>query len=1148
MSRNIFNDATETGINQRTINFQNLSVLDATIPILNTGNVVSGQLAGIAGLDLISKDTLDDVKDDVLGTRLKNLSTATISTESIATINGDTVNSTPVSTAGKNLLNITSIADLRSQILETTEEAVVFTADTNNEINFYTGSTQTASDLRLRLTNELIMLQTGDESMNIKLDNQSTWISFSEQLVFDNLEGPKINFYKTGSVIEDNLYTLEVDTTTGGTKTLVYVSPEEHLFQVRDTSTQPLVGVLQDILLVEKDHVHITSDNGIMINGGFNIKNGNHGELATTNGNKDLYYKTHGTGEHIFYVDDTTEILKVDSTGVNATTFIGDLNGNVTGDLTGDSAGVHTGNVIGDVTGNSDTSTKIATITNSNIVQLDDIQTLTNKTITGEFTGNLLTATANTGQVGEGNTRLKSIYVNNIYKKNTIYYRVVNLPSTPTQNDYNNVYTLDYFYSLPLYADGGTITYNLDTLENMTAGLNWSALSLKGMILDFTIKAPKTGTMYLKHTSDDGARIFINESSTPLTTLTALGNVMAAPATWANQAPTTGYASFSITVSTLYRIRLQYTENAGGQECRLEWNTDNIQTGYTTDWTSIIVDNDIGNPDKRVNTIRTLSLNATGKIETSDTMSSQYYRSIYYEPTFGDDLFNEIEMVKIDAFPTIVDTMNFTFNKTESTSGNTLMSIDGINDKIMTYAKLELHDDLLLNSNVDLASLTTQFQNGYIENVYVREVRVFGGYGGGAYIDLRPTSYTADAGSLYNTPPIYFNTGQYSLGQNDSELRKSMIFGSPLSAYLPTGELNTNSRNNIVLCCRTAGDNQNVDITDEKLRIGQNGVYINTDLIPKSNISYDIGNANFKFVNGYIDNLFSSIIDFPETLSDKIKLYGDLYKLTVSNNSLDYTTGNTHTFYQSTNKLFTMDNTENVSYRKFEAHNTNGGVVACAGDGVNVSAMRYNSGLGCEFAGVFGFNTYITSQTNLYLNPGSTHSVICNKPLMPSSNGGFDLGASGNKWKEIWATVSAINTSDRTKKKEINYEDIDDYADELLNLRPCSYKMIDGTSNRPHTGLIAQDMEGTKFEKSGCYIKTPKTKTITEYKSIDGGKTQTPVDKTVNVEGEYEYGLRYGEMISPLIRLCQKQQEQINQLIKRIDLLENGTGNELSFI
>ena len=75
-----------------------------------------------------------------------------------------------------------------------------------------------------------------------------------------------------------------------------------------------------------------------------------------------------------------------------ATSFIGPLTGN--------SAGLHTGNVNGNVTGNADTSTKIASINNTDIVQLDATQTLTNKilsspTITGTgaiagvFTGDL---------------------------------------------------------------------------------------------------------------------------------------------------------------------------------------------------------------------------------------------------------------------------------------------------------------------------------------------------------------------------------------------------------------------------------------------------------------------------------------------------------------------------------------------------------------------------------------------------------------------------------------------------------------------------------------------------------------------------------------------------------------------------------------
>ena len=70
----------------------------------------------------------------------------------------------------------------------------------------------------------------------------------------------------------------------------------------------------------------------------------------------------------------------------------GDLD--VTGDL--DVSGNVTGNVTGNITGNADTATKISSITNTNIVQLDETQTLTNKTLTSPtITGNITGDTGN---------------------------------------------------------------------------------------------------------------------------------------------------------------------------------------------------------------------------------------------------------------------------------------------------------------------------------------------------------------------------------------------------------------------------------------------------------------------------------------------------------------------------------------------------------------------------------------------------------------------------------------------------------------------------------------------------------------------------------------------------------------------------------
>ena len=72
----------------------------------------------------------------------------------------------------------------------------------------------------------------------------------------------------------------------------------------------------------------------------------------------------------------------ITGTGAIAGTFTGDLTGNITGA----------------VTGNADTATKIASITNSNIVQLAAIQTLTNKSLTSPtLTG---TPTLPTGTIG----------------------------------------------------------------------------------------------------------------------------------------------------------------------------------------------------------------------------------------------------------------------------------------------------------------------------------------------------------------------------------------------------------------------------------------------------------------------------------------------------------------------------------------------------------------------------------------------------------------------------------------------------------------------------------------------------------------------------------------------------------------------------
>lgn len=128
-------------------------------------------------------------------------------------------------------------------------------------------------------------------------------------------------------------------------------------------------------------------------------------------------------------------------------------------------------------------------------------------------------------------------------------------------------------------------------------------------------------------------------------------------------------------------------------------------------------------------------------------------------------------------------------------------------------------------------------------------------------------------------------------------------------------------------------------------------------------------------------------------------------------------------------------------------------------------------------------------------------------------SGGFyptssvNLGVSSNKWATIWVETGAFNTSDRKAKKDINYDN-DKYSAFFDKLKPCNYKMVNGTSGRTHTGFIAQDVEEALFD---CAIST---------QDFAGFAKDGDV-----------YALRYDEFIA----LCV---DQIQKLKKRVEELE----------
>ena len=132
--------------------------------------------------------------------------------------------------------------------------------------------------------------------------------------------------------------------------------------------------------------------------------------------------------------------------------------------------------------------------------------------------------------------------------------------------------------------------------------------------------------------------------------------------------------------------------------------------------------------------------------------------------------------------------------------------------------------------------------------------------------------------------------------------------------------------------------------------------------------------------------------------------------------------------------------------------------------------------------------------------------VACSGNLRPSSDASYSLGASGYRWSNIYAATGSITTSDAKDKKDISY-DLSDYDGLFDQLKPVSYKLISGTSDRRHIGLVAQDVQSS-LDSLGISTK--------DFAGI--------------IINEDVYGLRYGEFIPLLIREIQALKSRVSEL------------------
>ena len=99
----------------------------------------------------------------------------------------------------------------------------------------------------------------------------------------------------------------------------------------------------------------------------------------------------------------------------------------------------------------------------------------------------------------------------------------------------------------------------------------------------------------------------------------------------------------------------------------------------------------------------------------------------------------------------------------------------------------------------------------------------------------------------------------------------------------------------------------------------------------------------------------------------------------------------------------------------------------------------------------------ISFGTSEYIQDGGSFAIEANGTIRSSIDNTDFLGTSGKRWNSVYATNGTINTSDATLKSDIanlNYG-----LNAIMQLRPVSFKWIDGPDFGTRLGLLAQEVK-----------------------------------------------------------------------------------------
>ena len=204
---------------------------------------------------------------------------------------------------------------------------------------------------------------------------------------------------------------------------------------------------------------------------------------------------------------------------------------------------------------------------------------------------------------------------------------------------------------------------------------------------------------------------------------------------------------------------------------------------------------------------------------------------------------------------------------------------------------------------------------------------------------------------------------------------------------------------------------------------------------------------------------------------------------------------------------------------------------------LDVSSGRYLDIrlLGINSANNIHMGDYGTTKASpVFLHAEGSQYNFHKTSFRPNTTNVSSLGTSGCLWTTVYAKTGTINTSDRTKKHDIN--DLTDAYEQLfLKLQPKSFIFNDG--DRVHIGAISQDVEaamqelGIEPEQFAGFCKDIRYE-YTEFNEEDGMPIEASKVPCKDEDGNvvYDYALRYQEFIFLTIHMVQKLYSRVEAL------------------